>query len=100
WPVLVLLGSGALAWGSTSLLSGWLANLPGGPNPAITISNTGALVASIFHFVSSTWSRGPSPRTDLKIRKSIIILAYGSVLGFTASYSVSARARMAALFFV
>ncbi len=100
WPFLVLLGSGALAWGSTSLLSGWLTNLPGGPNPAITISNTGALVASIFHFVSSTWSRGPSPRTDLKIRKSIIILAYGSVLGFTALYSVAALEGMTPLFFV
>jgi hypothetical protein len=100
WPFLVLLGSGGLAWGSTSLLSGWLTSLPSGPNPAITISNTGALVASIFHFVSSIWSRGPSPRTDVKIRKSIIILAYGSVLGFTALYSILALEGMTPLFFV
>ena len=100
WPFLVLLGSGALVWGSTSLLSGWLTNLPSGPNTAITISNTGALVTSIFHFVSSTWSRGPSSRTDLKIRKSIIILAYGSVLGFTALYSAAALEGMTPLFFV
>src|SRR6267378_3690444 len=100
WPFLVLLGSGGLAWGSTSLLSGWLTNLPGGPNPAITISNTGALVASIFHFVSSIWSRGPSSRVDLKVRRSIIILAYGSVLGFTAVYSAAALGGMTPLFFV
>jgi len=100
WPFLVLLGSGALAWGSTSLLSGWLTSLPSGPNSAITISNTGALVASIFHFVSSIWSRGPSPRADLKIRKSIIILAYGSVFGFTALYSAAALEGVTPLFFV
>src|SRR5437870_8712164 len=82
WTFLVLMGSGALAWGSTSLLSGWLTNLASGPNAAITISNTGALVTSIFHVISGTWSRGPSPQKSPKIRKSIIILAYGGVLGF------------------
>ena len=87
---LVLLGSGALAWGSTSLLAGWLTNLPAGPNPAITISNTGALVASIFHIVSGAWSRTPSPQKSVKIRRSIIILAYGGVLSFTALYSIAA----------
>jgi len=97
---LVLLGSGALAWGSTSLLSGWLTNLPSGPNPAITISNTGALVASIFHVISGTWSRGPSPQKSPKIRRSIIILAYGGVLGFTALYTAAALEGMTPLFFV
>ena len=100
WTFLVLLGSGALAWGSTSLLSGWLTNLPSGPNPAITISNTGALVASIFHVISGTWSRGPSPQKSPKIRRSIIILAYGGVLGFTALYTAAALEGMTPLFFV
>jgi hypothetical protein len=100
WTFLVLLGSGALAWGSTSLLSGWLTNLPSGPNPAITISNTGALVASIFHVISGTWSRGPSPQKSPKIRSSIIILAYGGVLGFTALYTAAALEGMTPLFFV
>src|SRR5256712_12477073 len=50
WTFLVLLGSGALAWGSTSLLAGWLTNLSTGPNPAITIS-------TLAHFLPpfSTW---------------------------------------------
>ena len=100
WIFLVFLGSGALAWGSTSLLSGWLTNLPSGPNPAITISNTGALVASIFHVISGTWSRGPSPHKSPKIRRSIIILAYGGVLGFTGLYTAAALEGMTPLFFV
>ena len=100
WTFLVLMGSGALAWGSTSLFSGWLTNLPSGPNAAITISNTGALVASIFHTASATWSKGPSTKKDLRIRRSILILAYGSVLAFTTLFAVAALEGMTPLFFV
>jgi hypothetical protein len=100
WTFLALMGSGALAWGSTSLLSGWLTNLPSGPNAAITISNTGALVASIFHTASATWSKGPSLKEDPRIRRSILILAYGSVLAFTTLFAVAALEGMTPLFFV
>ncbi len=100
WTFLVLMGSGALAWGSTSLLAGWLTNLPSGPNAAITISNTGALVASIFHTASATWSKGPSPRKDPRIRRSVLILAYGSVLAFTTLFAIAALEGMTPLFFV
>jgi hypothetical protein len=100
WVFLVLMGSGALAWGSTSLLSGWLTNLPSGPNAAITISNTGALVASIFHTASATWAKGPSPKKDPRIRRSAVLLAYGSVLAFTTIFAVAALEGMTPLFFV
>ena len=100
WTFLVLMGSGAIAWGSTSLLSGWLTNLPSGPNAAITISNTGALVASIFHLVSATWSKGPSLKKDPRIRRSILVLAYGSVLAVTTLLTVAALEGMTPLFFV
>ena len=100
WTFLVLMGSGALAWGSTSLLSGWLTNLPSGPNVAITISNTGALVASIFHTASATWSKGPSLKKDTRIRRSILLLAYGSVLAFTTLFAAAALERLTPLFFV
>ncbi len=100
WTFLVLMGSGALAWGSTSLLSGWLTNLPSGPNAAITISNTGALVASIFHTASATWSKGPSLKKDARIRRSILLLAYGGVLAFTSLFAVAALEGLTPLFFV
>ena len=100
WTFLVLMGSGALAWGSTSLLSGWLTNLPSGPNAAITISNTGALVASLFHFASTTWSKGPSLKKDPRLRRSILVLAYGGVLTFTTLLTVAALEGLTPLFFV
>jgi len=100
WTFLVLMGSGALAWGSTSLLSGWLTNLPSGPNVAITISNTGALVASIFHTASATWSKGPSLKKDPRIRRSILLLAYGGVLAFTTLFAAAALEGLTPLFFV
>lgn len=100
WTFLVLMGSGALAWGSASLLSGWLSNLPSGPNAAITISNTGALVASIFHTASATWSKGPSLKKDPRVRRSVLFLAYGGVLAFTTIFAVVALEGMTPLFFV
>ena len=100
WTFLVLMGSGALAWGSTALLSGWLTNLPSGPNAAITISNTGALVASIFHTASATWSKGPSLKKDPRIRRSILLLAYGGVLAFTTLFAAAALEGLTPLFFV
>jgi hypothetical protein len=99
WTFLVLMGSGALVWGSTSLIAGWLTNLSSGPNAAITISNTGALVASIFHTTSAAWPKGPSLKKDPKIRRSILILAYGSVLAFTTLFSIAAVEGMTPLFF-
>jgi hypothetical protein len=100
WTFLLLMGSGALAWGSTSLLSGWLTNLPSGPNAAITISNTGALVAAIFHTASATWSKGPSLKKDPRIRRSILVLAYGSVLAFATLFAIVALEGMTPLFFI
>jgi len=100
WMFLVLMGSGALAWGSTALLSGWLTNLPSGPNAAITISNTGALVASIFHTASATWSKGPSLKKDPRIRRSILLFAYSGVLAFTALFAAAALEGLTPLFFV
>jgi len=99
-PFLVLLGAGALAWGSGSLLGGWLTNLPSGPNPAVTISNTGALVASIFHVASAGINKRPSVQTALRNRKPILILAYAGVLLFTSFYALAALEGMVPPFFV
>jgi hypothetical protein len=100
WFFLVLLGCGALVWGSSSTIAGWLTNLPSGPNAAITIQNTGGLVAAGFHAVSGIWTRGPSHRSGLKIHRSILILAYAGVVAFTAILSLLALEGMTPLFFV
>ena len=100
WFFLVLLGCGALVWGSTSLLAVWLTNLPSGPNLAITIQNTGGLVAAGLHTVSGMWTRGPSHGSDLKIHRSILVTSYTGVLAFTAIFSLLALAGMIPPFFV
>src|SRR5439155_1665691 len=46
---ILLLGSGTLAWGFASMVAGWLLGPPGGPNIGVTISNSGALVSSLFY---------------------------------------------------
>lgn len=100
WFFLVLLGCGALVWGSMSLLGVLLTGLPSGPNPAITIQNTGGLVAAGFHMTSALWKRGPSHRSDLKIHRSILVISYTGVLAFTAIFSLLALAGMIPPFFV
>ena len=100
WFFLVLLGCGALVWGSMSLLGVLLANYPTGPNLAITIQNTGGLVAAALHTVSGMWTRGPSHKSDLKIHRSIVVISYTGVLGFTAIFSLLALAGMIPPFFV
>jgi hypothetical protein len=99
-PFLILIGSGALAWGSASLLAGWLTNISSGPNAAITISNTGALLASIFH-VASGASNTKSPKLNSeRIRKPIVITAYTGVLLFTGLYATGSLLGMTPQFFI
>ncbi len=99
--VLVLLGSGALAWGSASLLAPWLATLPGGPNPGITISNTGALLASILHMSSATLvTTGISPSNRQRLRKPLLIFSYLAVLAFTGIFAMASLEGLVPPFFV
>lgn len=99
--ILVLLGSGALAWGSASLIAPWVATLPSGPNPGITISNTGALLAAILHTSSATLvSTGASPNNRQSLRKPLLVLSYGGVLAFTTIYAVASLEGLVPPFFI
>jgi hypothetical protein len=98
--VLLLLGSAALALGSTSLVGTWLANLATGLNAGITIVNTGALFASVFHLAGgSLTSTSASPENRLGIRKPLSILAYAGVLSFVALFSVASLEGIVPVFF-
>ncbi len=96
----LLLGSGALAWGYASLVSGWLLGPPGGPNIAVTISNTGALFASLFHISSATTTRGARPSRDELGRKTKLALAYGGVIVFLTTLTLLAFQGATPPFFV
>src|SRR6266571_3002626 len=73
---ILLLGSGTLAWGFASMVAGWLLGPPGGPNIGVTISNSGALFASLFYIASATTTMRASSSRDSKRRKSKLLLVY------------------------
>ena len=97
---LVLLGSGTLAWGSVSLLAGWMTNLPSGPNPAITISNTGALLAGALHLASSIGATGGTKQNRPSLRKPILGIFYGGVLLSTAVLTLASLEGLTPAFFI
>ncbi len=99
--VLLLLGSAALALGSTSIVGTWLANLPGELNAGITIVNTGALCASIFHVASgSLTSTSASPENRPRVRKPLSLVAYMGVLSFVTLVAVASLEGLVPPFFV
>ena len=97
---ILLLGSGTLAWGFASMVAGWLLSPPGGPNVAVTISNSGSLFASLFFIASAgTTMRAHSSR-DLKGRSVKLFLAYGSAVGFLVALTLLALVGVTPSFFV
>jgi len=97
---ILLLGSGTLAWGFASMVAGWLLGPPGGANIAVTISNSGALFASLFYIASATTTMRASSSRDSKRRKSKLLLAYGGAVGIIAALTVFAILGATPAFFV
>lgn len=79
--VVLAMGAALLALGTGSLISGVLADLPGGINPGVTVFNLVALLAALAHMsgaveaATQTSPRGPSPNRTLRL-----VLAYAGVL--------------------
>ena len=97
---ILLLGSGTLAWGFASMVAGWLLGPPGGPNIGVTISNSGALVSSLFYIASATTTMRDRSSRDSKSRKPKLILAYGGAVGFLAALTGFALLGATPAFFV
>ena len=97
---ILLLGSGTLAWGFASMVAGWLLGPPGGPNIGVTISNSGALVSSLFYIASATITMRDRSSRDSKSRKPKLILAYGGAVGFLAALTGFALLGATPAFFV
>jgi len=95
---LILMGTGALAWGTGSFISGFF---PTQPNVGIVISNTGALVASLFHLTSAIIALGSiSARARPGLRKPFLVIAYTGVLGFSGIFAIMSASGMVPPFFV
>jgi len=97
---ILLLGSGTLAWGFASMVAGWLLGPPGGPNIGVTISNSGALFASMFYIASATTTMRASSSRDSKRRKSKLLLAYSGAVGFLVALTMFALLGATPAFFV
>jgi len=97
---ILLLGSGTLAWGFASMVAGWLLGPPGGPNIGVTISNSGALLASLFYVASATTTMSDSSSRDSKRRKSKVILVFGGTVGLITVLTLLALLGDTPAFFV
>jgi hypothetical protein len=82
------------------MVAGWLLGPPGGPNVAVTISNSGALFASLFYIASATTTMSSSSSRDSKRRKPKSLLAYGGAVGFLTALTVFALLGVTPAFFV
>ena len=98
---ILLLGSGTLAWGFASMVAGWLLGpTGGGPNIGVTISNSGALLASLFYVASATTTMSDSSSRDSKRRKSKVILVFGGTVGLITVLTLLALLGDTPAFFV
>lgn len=97
---ILLLGSGTLAWGIANMVAGWLLSPPGGPNVAVTISNSGSLFASLFFIASASTTMKTDSSRDVKGRSLKLYLAYGSVVGFIVAVTLLALVGATPTFFV
>jgi len=96
----LLLGSGVLAFGSASLLAGWLMAPPGGVNVNVTIHNTGSLLGSVFHAVSATMILLGVTSEVLRFRKLRLIITYLAVLVLIALLTIASLQGVIPTFFI
>jgi hypothetical protein len=97
---ILLLGSGTLAWGFASMVAGWLLSPPGGPNVAVTISNSGSLFASLFFVASAGTTMRANSSRDAKGRGMKLFVSYGGAVGFVIALTVLALVGATPAFFV
>ena len=97
---LLLLGGGALLYGSSTPLSNWLVYPPGGSNVAITVSNVGALAASALFFVSAALALAGVSLQSSNPRKSTAMVVYLVLLVFVASLAIVALQGVLPTFFI
>jgi PAS domain S-box-containing protein len=100
WRVLFL-GGGALAWGISSLLAGWMP--PASLNVAVTVSNFGVLLAATLHFLGAIQKPrkelGSSPTRKLS-NGMITILFCSGIFAFFILIYVAASAGVFPAFFI
>jgi hypothetical protein len=81
---ILLLSSGTLMYGLTSLTGSWLFAIQGGPNAFLTIQNIGAFFASALHLAGASLALRKTPLTWPRLRKLRITACYSGVFAVAA----------------
>jgi PAS domain S-box-containing protein len=99
---ILLLGCGVLAFGLAAVVAGLLRRVPGvGANLNVTIFNTGALIAAIFHFIAALiLLAGISPEVGSKRKGLWLILGYAGLTIFMALLTMASLKGILPPFFV
>jgi PAS domain S-box-containing protein len=97
---LLMLGSGVFSFALGSLIAGFV--LPDkGPNAVITIHNSSALLAGLFHMLGvSSALTGFQPEPNVHRRKKKLILAFSTTSLITASITYGVLQDLLPIFFV
>jgi PAS domain S-box-containing protein len=98
---ILLLGCGLLSFGLGGVIAGWVRSFPGGANLNVTIYNTAALLAAIFHFVAAfILLAGVSPETGAKRKNWWLVFSYAAIAAFTVLFTLATLWRIVPPFFV
>lgn len=98
---LVLLGGGALVFGSATIASGWFVHLAGGINDAVTIFSCGVLLTGILYFAGTIADfMDLAPEKDPARRRRILWVGYGGAGSATALIVAAALFHWMPVFFV
>ncbi len=98
---ILLLGCGLLSFGLGGVIAGWVRSFPGGANLNVTIYNTAALLAAIFHFVAAfILLAGVSAETGAKRKNWWLGFSYAAIVAFTFLFALATLWRIVPPFFV
>ena len=99
---ILLLGCGVFAFGVAAVLAAFLRSVPGkGANLNVTVYNTGALVAAIFHFVAALiLLSGISQEAEAKRKGLWAIGSYVGLAVFIGLFTIASLRGMIPPFFV
>ena len=95
------IGCGMVAFGFSSLVAGFIINMPGGPNLNVTIYNSGLLLCATLIVIAVLFAfRKATPYKSPKQRGLYLGLGYLAVLIFMSLFSLAASAGLVPSFFV
>jgi PAS domain S-box-containing protein len=99
---ILLLGCGVLAFGTAAVLAAFLRDVPVlGANLNVTIYNSGALLAAIFHTVAAVLlMMGASAEIGFRKRRRLILLGYGGTVLLVGLLTFASLSGLTAPFFI